>query len=56
MCELVDAIDPSAATLGFSIPVLSAGLRAEAGYRLFVAVQPFDDVMANYTSRNSDNK
>lgn len=48
--------NPSAAILGFSIPVLSAGLRAEAGYRLFVAVQPFDDVMANYTSRNSDNK
>ena len=28
----------------------------QAGYRLFAAVQPFDDVVANYTSRNSDNK
>ena len=32
------------------------GLIPQAGYRLFVTVQPFDDVMANYTSRNSDNK
>lgn len=32
------------------------GLIPQAGYRLFITVQPFDDVMANYTSRNSDNK
>jgi hypothetical protein len=32
------------------------GLIPQAGYRLFVTVQPFDDVMANYTSRNSNNK
>ena len=28
----------------------------QAGYRLLIAVQPFDDVVAGYTSRNSDNK
>ena len=32
------------------------GLIPQAGYRLFVTVQPFDDVMANYTSHNSNNK
>ena len=42
---------------GFSIPFSERqGLEPQAGYRLFIAVQPFDDVMANYTSRNSDNK
>lgn len=49
--------NPSAATLGFSIPFfIRQGLIPQAGYRLFITVQPFDDVMANYTSRNSDNK
>ena len=28
----------------------------QAGYRLLIAIQPFDDVVAGYTSRNSDNK
>ena len=28
----------------------------QAGYRLLIAVQPFDDVVAGYTSRNSDDK
>ena len=42
---------------GFSIPILEwEGLTPQAGYRLFIAVQPFDDVVANHTSRNSDDK
>jgi hypothetical protein len=32
------------------------GLTPQAGYRLFIAVQPFDDVVAGYTSRNGDDK
>ena len=40
---------------GFSIPIfLREGLTPQAGYRLFIAVQPFDDVVAGYTSRNGD--
>ena len=40
---------------GFSIPTFKReGLTPQAGYRLLIAVQPFDDVVANYTSRNSD--
>jgi hypothetical protein len=35
---------------------LREGLTPQAGYRLLIAVQPFDDVVAGYTSRNSDNK
>mgnify|MGYP005792195447 CR=1 FL=1 len=30
------------------------GLGPQAGYRLLIAIQPFDDVVAGYTSRNSD--
>ena len=32
------------------------GLTPQAGYQLFIAVQPFDDVVANRTSRDSDDK
>ena len=28
----------------------------QAGYRLLIAIQPFDDVMANYTTHDGDNK
>ena len=31
-------------------------LKPQAGYRLFVTIQPFDDVVAGYTSRDSDNE
>ena len=49
--------NPSVAALGFSIPILTRqGLKPQADYRLFITVQPFDDVMANYTTRNRDNK
>ena len=42
-------------TLGFSIPIFQReGLNPQAGYRLIVAIQPFDDVVAGYTSRDSD--
>ena len=48
--------NPRAATLGFSIPNFREGLDPQAGYRSVIAVQPFDDVVAGYTSRNSDQK
>lgn len=49
--------NPSAATLGFSIPTWEwEGLYPQADYRLFIAVQPFADEMANHTRHNSDNK
>jgi len=42
---------------GFSIPTFKReGLTPQAGYRLLITVQPFDDVMANYTTHNSGNK
>lgn len=42
---------------GFSIPTFKReGLTPQAGYRLLIAVQPFDDVVAGHTSRNSDKK
>jgi hypothetical protein len=42
---------------GFSIPTFKReGLNPQAGYRLLVTIQPFDDVVAGYTSHNSDNK
>lgn len=42
---------------GFSIPNFQwEGLSPQAGYQLLVAVQPFDDVVAGYTSRNGNNK
>ncbi len=31
-------------------------LISQAGYRLLIAIQPFDDVMANYTTHDGDNK
>ena len=31
-------------------------LKPQAGYRLFVTIQPFDDVVAGYTSRTGDKK
>ena len=41
---------------GFYSYFLREGLTPQAGYRLLIAVQPFDDVVAGYTSRNSDDK
>ena len=42
---------------GFSIPkFLREDLSPQAGYRLLIAIQPFDDVVASYTRRDSDNK
>ena len=41
---------------GFSIPFCSRWLRPEAGYRLFISVQPFTDVIGDYTCHNRDNK
>ena len=56
-CNLtINIKNPRAATLGFSIPFLVVGLSPQAHYWLHITVQPFDDVMANYTTHNSDNK
>ena len=47
--------NPGDAPPGFSIPILStAGLNAAGWLPIILAVQPFDDVMASYASRNSD--
>ena len=49
---------PEPQSLGFfySYFFRREGLSPQAGYRLFIAVQPFDDVVAGYTSRNGDYK
>ena len=41
---------------GFFLFLEWEGLTPQAGYRLLIAVQPFDDVVAGYTSRNGDDK
>lgn len=47
--------NPRVATSGvFLFLILREGLGPQAGYRLFIAVQPFDDVVAGYTTHNSD--
>ena len=42
---------------GFSIPsVLGGWLNPKAGYQLFFSVQPFADVVGNYTCQNREKK
>ena len=63
-CEICDcqteeketAAPRDATSGGFSIPFCSRWLRPEAGYRLFISVQPFTDVIGDYTCHNRDNK
>ena len=57
-CSSTSKQKPRCSSTGvfYSYFLVWKGLIPQAGYRLFVTVQPFDDVMANYTSRNSDNK
>ena len=43
-------------TPGVSVPFFSRRFRPEAGYRLFIAVQPFADEVANHTSRDGNDK
>ena len=56
-CSSTSKQKPRCSSTGvfYSYFLVWKGLITQAGYRLFVTVQPFDDVMANYTSRNSDN-
>ena len=46
--------NPGVAAPGFSIPILLG--RAQDSYRLLIAVYPFDDVVADYTSHDGDDK
>lgn len=45
---------PEVATLGLFYSVLGGWLKPKAGYQLFLSVQPFADVVGNYTSQNRE--
>ena len=47
---------PRAATLGLFYSVLGGWLIPKAGYQLFISVQPFADVVGNYTCQNGEKK
>ena len=47
---------PEVATPGLFYSVLGGWLNPKAGYQLFFSVQPFADVVGNYTCRNGDKK
>ena len=53
---LLTSKTPERQLWGFLFPFLVVGLSPQAHYWLHITVQPFDDVMANYTTHNSDNK
>ena len=53
---LLTSKTPERQLWGFLFPFLVVGLSPQAHYWLYITVQPFDDVMANYTTHNSDNK
>ena len=44
---------PEVATPGLFYSVLGGWLNPKAGYQLFFSVQPFADVVGNYTCQNS---
>ena len=50
------AKNPRTAFRGFFYSVLLWRLNPQAGHRLFITIQPFDDVVADYTSHDSDYK
>ena len=41
---------------GFSIPFLGRWLKPKADYHLFISVQPFADVVGDYTCQNREKK
>lgn len=41
---------------GFSIPLWVGGLCPRLATMLFISIQPFANVVSNYTSHNRDNK
>ena len=47
---------PEVATPGLFYSVLGGWLNPKAGYQLFFSVQPFADVVGNYTCHDRDNK
>ena len=47
---------PEVATPGLFYSVLGGWLNPKAGYQLFFSVQPFADVVGNYTCQNREKK
>lgn len=45
---------PEVATPGLFYSVLDGWLKPKVGYQLFLSVQPFADVVGNYTSQNRE--
>ena len=48
--------NPVAATIGVFYSVLGGWFNPKAGYQLFISVQPFADVVGNYTRQNGEKK
>lgn len=47
---------PEVATPGLFYSVLGRWLKPKAGYQLFLSVQPFANVVGNYTRQNREKK
>ena len=47
---------PEIAALGFFYSVLGGWLIPKADYRLFISIQPFANIIGDYTCRNRDIK
>jgi hypothetical protein len=47
---------PESRPLGFFYSVSGGGLKPKADYQLFVSVQPFADVVGDYTCQNREKK
>ena len=47
---------PESQPPGLFYSVLGGWLNPKAGYQLFLSVQPFADVVGNYTCQNRDKK
>ena len=47
---------PEVATPGLFYSVLDGWLKPKVGYQLFLSVQPFADVVGNYTCQNREKK
>ena len=47
---------PEVATPGLFYAFVGGWLKPKAGYQLFVSVQPFADVVGNYTCQNGEKK
>ncbi len=58
MTELLteQAKTPVAATTGVFYTVLGGWFKPKAGYQLFPSVQPFANVVGNYTRQNREEK